>query len=139
MQKEIETQVRVRYAETDASGIAYNAEYLVWFEVARGEIFWQQGLDYRRDIEARGFHWPLSEAGLRFHAAAYYGDLLTVRAWVDEIKSRALTIRYEITRDGQKLCTGFTTHVNVNDRGHPVPFSPEILAMIRSGPAEASS
>ena len=27
--------VRVRFAETDAQGIAHNAAYLVWFEVAR--------------------------------------------------------------------------------------------------------
>ena len=30
-----ETEVRVRFAETDAQGIAHNAVYLVWFEVAR--------------------------------------------------------------------------------------------------------
>ena len=29
------TEVRVRFAETDAQGIAHNAAYLVWFEVAR--------------------------------------------------------------------------------------------------------
>ena len=29
------TDVRVRFAETDAQGIAHNASYLVWFEVAR--------------------------------------------------------------------------------------------------------
>jgi acyl-CoA thioesterase FadM len=29
------TQVRVRFAETDARGVAHNAVYLVWFEVAR--------------------------------------------------------------------------------------------------------
>jgi acyl-CoA thioester hydrolase len=74
MKKIIETQIRVRYAETDMSGIAYNAHYLVWFEAARGEFFWQQGRDYARDVEARGYHWPVVEAGLRYHAPAYYGD-----------------------------------------------------------------
>ena len=29
------TDVRVRFAETDAQGVAHNAAYLVWFEVAR--------------------------------------------------------------------------------------------------------
>ena len=28
------------------SGMVYNANYLVWFEVARGEFFWPQGMDY---------------------------------------------------------------------------------------------
>lgn len=126
----IETRIRVRYAETDASGMAYNAAYLVWFEAARGEMFWQRGLDYRRDVEARGYHWPVVEAGLRYHAPAFYGDLLTVRAWIDEIQSRAVTFRYEIERDGKMLCTGYTKHMNVDDRGRAVAIPPEIRALI---------
>ena len=31
------TAVRVRFADTDAQGVAHNASYLVWFEVARVE------------------------------------------------------------------------------------------------------
>jgi len=45
MAKIIETTFRVRYAETDASGVVYHANYLVWFEHGRGEWFWQQGGD----------------------------------------------------------------------------------------------
>jgi acyl-CoA thioester hydrolase len=29
------TDVRVRFAETDAQGVAHNSNYLVWFEIAR--------------------------------------------------------------------------------------------------------
>ena len=31
------TPVRVRFADTDAQGIAHNSAYAVWFEVARVE------------------------------------------------------------------------------------------------------
>lgn len=130
MPKTITTEIRVRYAETDQSGIAYNANYLVWFEVARGEFFWQQGKDYGRDMEARGYHLPLSEAGLRFHAPARYGDLLTVRAWIEDVKSRALTFRYEITCRGVKLCSGFTKHINVDNSGRPTAFPRELRALL---------
>jgi acyl-CoA thioester hydrolase len=128
--KPIETKIRVRYAETDMSGIAYNANYLVWFEAARGEFFWQQGLDYARDIEAKGYHWPVTEAGLRFHAPAFYGDLLTVHARIRQVKSRALTIEYEIWRAQVKLGTGFTTHMNLDDQGRPVPFPDFIKSLM---------
>lgn len=128
----METSIRVRYADTDQSGIAYNANYLVWFEEARGNFFWQQGKDYGRDIEARGFLWPVIEAGLRYLAPAFYGDLLTARAWIDEVKSRSVTIRYEISRNGKQLCTGFTTHMNVDDDGRPVVFPEDIRAMFLS-------
>ena len=128
--KATETQIRVRYAETDKSGIVYNAHYLTWFEVARGEFFWQRGMDYGRDIEARGYHWPLVDAHLRYHAPAFYGDLLTVRAWIGEIKSRAVTIQYEILRDGKKLCSGYTTHMNIDDTGKPVAFPDDIKKLL---------
>ncbi len=122
----IETQIRVRYAETDQGGIVYNANYLVWFEVARGEFFWQRGMDFGRDVEARGFFWPVTEAGLRYIAPAHYGEVVTVRAWVEEVKSRQLTIRYEVVRDRQTLCTGFTKHLNVDRLGRVVPLPPDL-------------
>ncbi len=128
----IETQIRVRYAETDQSGIVYNANYLVWFEVARGEFFWQRGMDYGRDVEARGFVWPVTEAGLRYVAAAHYGEVVTVRAWVEEVKSRALTIRYEVSREGQTLCTGFTKHLNIDRDGRVVPIPLDIRVVLLS-------
>ncbi len=128
----IETQIRVRYAETDQSGVVYNANYLVWFEVARGEFFWRRGMDYGRDVEARGFVWPVTEAGLRYVAAAHYGEVVTVRAWVEEVKSRALTIRYEVSREGQTLCTGFTKHLNIDRDGRVVPIPLDIRGVLLS-------
>lgn len=115
----VETTFRVRYAETDASGIVYNANYLVWFEVARGEFFWQQGRDYHRDVESRGFEWPVTEASLRYLAPARYGELVTVRAWVEELQSRSLKIEYDVrnAQTGQTLCTGWTKHLNVDREG----------------------
>ncbi len=122
----VETQLRVRYAETDQSGIVYNANYLIWFEVARGEFFWKRGMDYGRDVEGRGYVWPVTEAGLRYLAPAHYGEMVTVRAWIEEVKSRALTVRYEVVRDGQTLCTGFTRHLNIDKSGRVVSIPQDI-------------
>ncbi len=132
MKNIVETQIRVRYAETDQSGIVYNANYLVWFEVARGEFFWQRGMDYGRDVEGRGYVWPVTEAGLRYVAAAHYGEIVTVRAWVEEVKSRQLTIRYEVLREGQALCTGFTKHLNIDRSGRVVAIPEDIRQVLLS-------
>ena len=37
--KHNETTVRVRYKDTDQMGVAYYANYFVWFEVGRCEYF----------------------------------------------------------------------------------------------------
>ncbi len=132
MKNIIETQIRVRYAETDQSGIVYNANYLIWFELGRGELFWQRGMDYGRDVEGRGFVWPVTEACLRYLAPSHYGDIVTVRAWIGEVKSRSVRIEYEVAREGQKLCTGFTKHLNVDRAGHVVPFPDELKSILQT-------
>jgi acyl-CoA thioester hydrolase len=121
MSKVIETTFRVRYAETDASGVVYHANYLVWFEHGRGEWFWQQGRDYHRDVEARGLNWPVIEASARYLAPAQYGELVTVRTGLKELRSRGFTIAYEVVNAETKqvLCTGWTKHLNVDSSWRP--------------------
>ena len=128
----VETTFRVRYAETDASGIVYHANYLVWFELARGEFFWQQGRDYHRDVEERGFYWPVTEASIRYLASAHYGELVTARAWVEELQSRSLKIAYEVlnAETKQSLCTGWTKHLNVDLQGRVRTIPPEIRGFL---------
>ena len=130
--KIIETTFRVRYAETDQSGIVYNANYLIWFELGRGEWFWQQGRDYHRDVEARGFNWPVTEASMRFLAPAHYGEMVTVRAWMKELQSRALTIEYETinAETKQLLCAGWTKHLNVDKQGRVCTIPEDLRAFI---------
>lgn len=131
----VETTFRVRYAETDQSGIVYNANYLIWFELGRGEWFWQQGRDYHRDVESRGFSWPVTEASLRFLAPAHYGDRVTVRAWIQELQSRALTIGYEVLNAETKqiLSTGWTKHVNVDKTGRARVIPEDLRALLQVG------
>jgi acyl-CoA thioester hydrolase len=132
MTKVIETTFHVRYAETDASGVVYHANYLVWFEHGRGEWFWQQERDYHRDVEARGLNWPVVEVSARYLAPARYGELVTVRTWFKEMQSRAFTIGYEIVNAETKqvLCTGWTKHLNVNNEGRVVAIPDDLRAMM---------
>ena len=41
-----ETQVRVRYAETDQMGVVYHSNYLIYFETGRVESIRQLGFTY---------------------------------------------------------------------------------------------
>ena len=132
MGKSIEATFRVRYAETDASGVVYHAHYIVWFEQGRGEWFWQQGRDYHRDVEERGFNWPVVELGSRYLAPARYGDLVTVRTSLKEIKSREFTLAYQVMNAGTKqlLCTGWTKHLNVDAQWRVVQIPEDLRAII---------
>lgn len=107
-----ETTFYVRYADTDAMGVVHHAEYLVYFEEGRSDYMRQHHSSYA-DIEASGYHLPVSETGARFLGAARYSQLVTVRTWIDELRSRRLTFAYEVVdaESGEVLVTGFTRHI----------------------------
>ena len=114
----VETTLRVRYAETDAMGVVYHANYFVWFEVGRGDWFRAFGQDYGV-WEALGYHLPVSEAQARFHAPARYADVITVRTWIKEARSRGLTLSYEVVEAAsqKRLVSGWTKHVCMDSEG----------------------
>lgn len=124
----VETTFHVRYAETDAMGVVYHAEYLVWFEVGRGEYFRTVGQGYD-EWERRGYFLPVSEVHARYHAPARFGDLVTVRTWVEEVRSRSLTLGYEVclATTGQRLVTGWTRHVCMNRQGQARRLPGELI------------
>ena len=124
--------VRVRFSETDAMGIVYHTNYIVWFEVGRGEYMRQQDGDYAR-WEAGGYYLPVIEVQARYLAPARYGDLVKVRTRVEEARSRQVTFVYEVVmaETGQLLATGRTKHVCVDEEGTIKTIPQEVREMLR--------
>jgi len=125
----VETALRVRYAETDAMGIVYHANYIVWFEVGRGEYMRQMGGNYA-EWEAQGIFLPVAEVWARFPAPTRYGDVVKVRTWVEEVRSRGVTFDYEVAKDDQILTTGWTKHVCVDAEGRVRTLPPRLREML---------
>jgi len=123
------TVFRVRYAETDQMGMAYYANYLVWFEVMRGDFMRAMGLPYTQ-MEREGYLLPVVEATVRYRAPARYDDVIEVVAWITALRSRRITFEYRVEREGQVLATGRTIHVPVGPDGRPRPFSRELRAAL---------
>jgi acyl-CoA thioester hydrolase len=109
-------------------GIVYHANYLVWFEVGRGEYFRSLGQDYG-DWEQHGYLLPASEVYARYHAPARYGDLISVRTWLEELRSRSVTLGYEVRNAANQQClvTGWTRHICVDREGRVRRLPDEIL------------
>jgi acyl-CoA thioester hydrolase len=116
----VETTFHVRYAETDAMGLVHHSVYPVWFEEARSEFLRQRGTSYA-DVEAAGYFFAVTELKARFHAPARYGYAVTVRAWVEESRSRGFTFAYEVkhAETDRQLVTGWTKHLCLDRRGRP--------------------
>ncbi|MDR3228215.1 MAG: acyl-CoA thioesterase [Puniceicoccales bacterium] len=120
-------EVRVRYSETDAMAVAYHANYLPWFEVARTALFNEIGLSYKK-LDDAGFLLPVLEAGLRYLAPARYDDVLAVTASVLEIPRVRIRVDYEIRLDEKVITTGHTVHAFMNRTGQAIKPPKEVIA-----------
>ena len=122
-----ETEIRVRYAETDKMGIVHHSNYLIWFESGRSELCRARGFSYKEMEENDNALMVVAESYCRYKSPAYYEDVLMVRTRVAEIRSRAIRFIYEIFRpsDGALLAEGETLHL-VTDQNKKVRQIPEI-------------
>ncbi len=114
------SRVKVRYAETDQMGVAYYANYLVWFEVARSQFCNDCGFSYRDMERETGLFLIVAESYCRYKTPARYEDELIVSAMIKELTRRTVRFSYEIERaDGAAIATGETLHVLMNAEGRP--------------------
>jgi len=67
--------LRVRYGECDPQGIVFNANYLLYFDVAFTEL-WRAAVGPWQEMVAMGVDAVVAEANLEFRAPARYDDEL---------------------------------------------------------------
>ena len=109
------TDVRVRFAETDAQGVAHNAAYLVWFEVARIDYLARHAHGYRH-IQEQGYEALTIESHVRYLKPVVFDDRLTVHARCCDIRGARFRYEYAVTRDGELVADGWTRHAVVDKR-----------------------
>jgi len=128
-----ETEIRVRYAETDQMGIVHHSNYLIWFEAARSELCRSKGFSYREMEEKHGALLVVAEGYIRYKAPAHYEDLLTINTRVSEIRSRSIRFAYLIVRksDNTLIAEGETLHL-VTDRNKKVRTLPDAYRTLLS-------
>ncbi len=81
-----ETQIRVRYAETDQMNVVYHGNYATYLEVARVESIRQLGFTYK-EMEATGIVMPIVELHIKYLRPAHYDDLLTIKTVLRELSN----------------------------------------------------
>lgn len=113
-----ETTLQVRFAETDMMGIVHHANYAIYFEAGRVDFSRQVGAPYA-SLEEQGYSLAVSELQIRYIAAARFDQHVTVRTWVDHIRSRTVTFGYEVVDANSRalLATGSTKHICIDHAG----------------------
>lgn len=123
----LDVPIRVRYAETDAMGVAYHGHYFTWFEVARVELMRALGLRYR-DLEAEGIYLPVIECRAQFLSAARYDASLQIRTALMAASRAKVVFGYQVREmeaSPPLLARGQTTHAFTGRQGRATRLSPE--------------
>jgi acyl-CoA thioester hydrolase len=107
------TDVRVRFAETDAQGVAHNSNYLVWFEIARIAYLEEYAGGYPA-LRETGLESFVLESHVRYRQPAHFDDHLSIHARVSELRGARFRFDYEIRRDGEVIADGWTAHACVD-------------------------
>lgn len=117
----ITTKIRVRYGETDQMGVAYHANYFVWFEVARTEMIRSIGLSYK-EMEEQGVLLPVVDASCHYKNSAKYDDELYIKSRLTNYNGLRMDFEYEVisAKDNRLLASGITKHVWIDKNYKPV-------------------
>jgi len=129
---------RVLYGDTDQMGIVYYANYLRFFEGARGEWIRNLGVSYAQ-IEEKGILLPVLEVGIRYLRPARYDDVLEIPMSVSHTRVK-VRFDYKIYRQGSPdaLILGHTVHATVGRDGRPTR-APEWLVKAMEGASTFSA
>ena len=121
------TDVRIRFAETDAQGIAHHASVVVWLEVARVAYLAPHAGGYQA-IREQGIEALTTEVRVRYHRAAYFDETLRIFARCADLRGARFTYEYRIERDGELVADGYTRHAVVDAQTYRPTRVPEWLA-----------
>jgi acyl-CoA thioester hydrolase len=107
------TETRVRFAETDAQGIAHNASFVVWFELARVEYMRAFTGGYPK-LREQGIEALVLETHVRHHQPAYFDDVLVIHTRCTDVRGARFRFEYTVERDGVRVVDGWTQHACVD-------------------------
>ena len=116
-------------------GHAYYANYLFWFEQARGAWCRARGFSYKV-LEEMGFFLPVVEAHARYRGEVKFDDVVTVKVWVSEIKRSAIRFDYNVINDqtGALATEGYTWHVLMGNERKAISIPPTVREMLERIP-----
>lgn len=107
----------MRFAETDAQGIAHHAAFVVWLEVARVAYLADHAGGYGA-IREQGIEALTTGVHLEYHLPAYFDDALRVHLRCVEVRGARFRYEYRIEREGELIANGYTNHATVSRGTH---------------------
>ena len=110
---------RVNYYETDKMGIVHHSNYMRYFEEARLEFMREIDCS-ASELEEQGVIIPNVDAYAKYIKLVRYDDCFKIIVKPVSFTGAKMKFEYEVVRDGELCCTGYTTHCFVNGEMRPI-------------------
>ncbi len=92
-------KIRVRFGDTDLQAIVFNANFLIYYDVAWTEYFRALGLTWQAMISS-GVDTVIARTTLEFKAPARFDEVLEVYTRISKIGKTSLNFEFEIYPEG---------------------------------------
>lgn len=112
--------LRVRFAETDAMGVAHHAAFLPYLETARVEYLRSLGHPYRELRDRDGLEFAVVGIDVRYHAPLQFDDVFTVTCALVQRGRATFVLAYRVELGDLLVLDGTTRHA-VLDRTTGAP------------------
>lgn len=99
-----QTQIRVRYSETDQMGVVYHGNYAPYFEIGRVEWLRNKGISYK-SMEGNGIMLPVVSLTMNYKKSARYDELLTLKTILKKQTTVKIEFEYELYNESAELLT----------------------------------
>ena len=126
-------KTRVYYADTDAGGVVYYANYLRWLEMARWELLEDLGMSVA-EYAANGFIFAVVHVEMDYLTPAVLGDELEIETEVERVRRVRFTVRHSVKRiaDGQELAAASVTLACLSREGKIISLPEALASVLRS-------
>ena len=103
-------RAKVYYADTDAGGVVYYANYLRWLEMARSDWLEQTGTSVAEFVR-QGILFAVVRVEIDYHLPAVLGDEVEITVEPDQVRRVRFTLRQNVYRcsDAAKLVSAKIT------------------------------
>ena len=113
MPRAFQHRLRVRYGECDPQGIVFNANYLLFADVAFTEL-WREAIGPWLEMTSRGYDAVVAETRLRFLAPARFDDEVAVGLVIARLGRSSIVTALEMRRGDELLVEGELRHAVVS-------------------------
>jgi acyl-CoA thioester hydrolase len=115
--------LRVRYNECDPQNAVFNANYLMYFDIAVSEL-WREALGSYDSMVDSGTDMVVAEANVRYLSPLRFDDDFEVVVTVSKLGTTSMTSALAVERNGDLVAEGMLRHVFIEANGGgktPIP------------------